>query len=280
MVTPVKKSRMQRSFSCAWLSNAVFGKLFRKLLTHLPSRTLAGLVDRLRLDPYLVRRLYPLIINHHAATSVLVNYLGDPPEVVESFQPLSGQVVVDVGAHMGAYTILAANLVGTTGKVIAVEAHPSNFGMLLKNVRINSLENVVPVNVAAADYEGHVKLHTGKKSGWHSIMSDRHEYLEDNHLIVPCVPLDRLLAKLGVRKVDWMKIDVEGAELCVLRGLINTLNNNSVANLIIEVHSNKSQTMSYLKSFGFDVKIVATDEQGRLHVRASYDRSVIKSCCD
>lgn len=270
---------MQRLLSHAGVPNAGFGKIFRKLLTHLPSRALPVLVDRLGVDPYLVRRLYPLIINHQAAVSVLVNYLGDPPEVVEAFRPSSGQVVVDVGAHMGAYTILAANRVGRTGKVIAVEAHPSNFEMLLKNVRLNNFENVVPVNVAAANYEGHVKLYTGKKSGWHSIMRTRQEYLEEKHLTVPCGRLDRLLAKLGVRKVDWIKIDVEGAEVQVLEGMRATLLNNGRANLIVELHSDSSRTISYLKRFGFDAKIVAADEHGRLHIHARHDRSTLKPSC-
>jgi FkbM family methyltransferase len=57
--------------------------------------------------------------------------------IIEYFRPKEGDMVVDIGAHIGRYTIIASKRVGANGKVIAIEANPSNFEMLKRNIQLN-----------------------------------------------------------------------------------------------------------------------------------------------
>ena len=75
------------------------------------------------------------------------------------FCPKEGDIVVDVGAHIGRYTLIAANRVGRNGKVVAVEANPDNFEMLNNNVKLNRLTNVTSLNYAAYSHETKIKLY-------------------------------------------------------------------------------------------------------------------------
>jgi hypothetical protein len=67
-------------------------------------------------------------------------------EIIDHFNTKQGDIVVDVGAHMGKYTIIASKRVGANGKVIAIEAHPGNYEMLNRNIKLNGLTNVTTLN--------------------------------------------------------------------------------------------------------------------------------------
>ncbi|HEX6028665.1 MAG TPA: FkbM family methyltransferase, partial [Nitrososphaeraceae archaeon] len=69
--------------------------------------------------------------------------------IIEYFRPKEEDVVVDIGAHIGRYTIIASKRVGANGKVVAIEADPSNFELLNRNIKLNQLTNVIPLNYAA-----------------------------------------------------------------------------------------------------------------------------------
>ena len=68
-----------------------------------------------------------------------------------------GDIVIDIGAHIGYYTLLFSKLVGKTGKVFAFEAHPDNFTLLKQNVETNGYTNVVVENKAVSNYNGKIK---------------------------------------------------------------------------------------------------------------------------
>ncbi|MCX8205329.1 MAG: FkbM family methyltransferase [Candidatus Nezhaarchaeota archaeon] len=204
---------------------------------------------------------------------MIVDYFADGPEVLEVFVPEPGQTVVDVGAHVGAYTILSAKRVGEVGKVIAIEAHPDNYKVLLKNLMLNGLRNVIPVNIAVSDCEGYLRLYSGKDaeirpSGWHSTIPNHVYVCRDSYLVVPCTKLDSLLTKIGVEDIDWIKMDVEGAELSVLKGAKNTLITSRQLRIVLEVHTNYREVISFLKNLGFNISTVSVHKDGREHILA------------
>src|ERR687884_1985050 len=105
-------------------------------------------------------------------------------EIIELFRPKQGDIVVDVGAHIGRYTIIASKRVGANGKVIAIEAHPGNYEMLNRNIKLNNLSNVIALNYAVYSKEETIKLYlpsAGRGGGdesssyteYNTIMSDR-----------------------------------------------------------------------------------------------------------
>ena len=83
-----------------------------------------------------------------------------------------GMIVVDIGSHVGYYTLLAARAVGDKGKVFCFEPDPSNYALLLKNIEKNNYNNVVPVQKAVTDTTGSIKLFIAKDPSGHSIGSD------------------------------------------------------------------------------------------------------------
>jgi len=164
--------------------------------------------------------------------------------------PKEGEIVIDVGAHIGLFTIYASRLVGPNGIVIAIEPHPDNFSILLSNIRLNHLQNVIPVNMAIADKEGTAKLFIDKKSTTgHSIIFHRSE----NFLEVRCTTLDFIVKRLGLTHVDFIKMDIEGAEYRALRGCKEILRSNNVRLSIEASHDEytRKKCIKFLQRMGF-----------------------------
>lgn len=148
-------------------------------------------------------------------------------------RPKKGDVFVDVGAHIGAYTLRVARIVGDEGLVVALEPEYRNYNTLLKNIELNGLRNVIALNVAAYSSTRKLTLFISYSTAGHSIKhNEGHSSVE-----VQGVTLDDILmSKLSVKRVDWIKIDVEGAEIEVLKGSIGTLEKN-FPKLIVEVEN-------------------------------------------
>ena len=171
------------------------------------------------------------------------------------FQPEDGEIVLDVGANIGLYTVRASRLVGSQGKVIAIEAEPANFDALLFNLKLNQANNVIPLNLAAWNQEAMLDLHLFDCTQSHSLVS----VPEKAHLSsvkVKARTLDKVLAELGIESVDWIKIDVEGAEVEVLQGLEKTMSRSPNLKLLLEVHTNETaeKCLSLLKKRGYEIR--------------------------
>jgi FkbM family methyltransferase len=134
-----------------------------------------------------------------------------------------GHTFVDVGANLGWYTLLAADAVGPTGRVVAIEASPRNFLWLKENVNNNQLENVRLVNEAVWSSQGLLSLFQGppQQSGISTVVpsfAERHRGYEKAGQI-RARPLPELLNPDEIATLRVLKIDVEGAEREVLLGL-------------------------------------------------------------
>jgi FkbM family methyltransferase len=131
----------------------------------------------------------------------------------------SGMTVLDVGANVGSFTLLASRLVGPTGRIIAVEPVPENWGCLAKFIDENHLGNVETAEIALGDQNGELLLDLGAKSGGHSAVLRR----TGRYISVPQRTLDSLVEEFTIRDLGFMKIDVEGYEPEVLRGAEETI---------------------------------------------------------
>ena len=124
-------------------------------------------------------------------------------DIIEHFTPKQGDIVVDIGAHMGRYTIISSKRVGTNGKVIAIEAHPGNFEMLNRNIKLNQLTNVIPLNYAVYSKETKIKLYLPEEDSgytiYNTIMSNR-AGTEDKFVEVNANTLDCLLQLDQIRE--------------------------------------------------------------------------------
>lgn len=131
-----------------------------------------------------------------------------------------GDCFVDVGANIGHYSLLASGLVGDTGRVVAIEAAPWIHTWLDQHVALNRRHNIRTVAVAAAAERGVVKLYAGNPGNIGKTSTIAHA---GACFDVPAVPLAEILQSDECARARIIKIDVEGAELQVLRGLVPLL---------------------------------------------------------
>ncbi|MBK8469817.1 MAG: FkbM family methyltransferase [Actinomycetales bacterium] len=143
-----------------------------------------------------------------------------------------GSTVVDVGANVGYFTMLAALLTGPTGRVVAFEPEPRNHALLVANVAENKLDQVHVIRAACADRVGTHELAVNTaESGWHRLVAADGS---SNGLKRVPVTLTTVDAVLGDARVDVVKIDVEGHEGSVLAGMARTLAANPGVTVILE----------------------------------------------
>ena len=123
-----------------------------------------------------------------------------------------GMTVVDVGANLGYFSLLAAGLVGSSGRVVALEPNSENCRLLLSSLRLNGISNVELLPVAADEAPGwaYYATHVGSNGG----LVDGGDLLSRFGAVVPTFRLDDLVEG----KVDFLKMDVEGAEGRVVGG--------------------------------------------------------------
>lgn len=135
----------------------------------------------------------------------------------------SGMVAFDVGANLGYYTLLFADRVGASGHVVAIEPNPATFALLEESVRLNGFEhNVRLVQAAATDRDGTLDLFVPRGEPKNATVAvDGGDQPAESRVSVPGIPIDRLSAELD--QVDFLKIDVEGAEPAVLAGMSETI---------------------------------------------------------
>jgi len=142
-----------------------------------------------------------------------------------------GDVVVDIGAHIGHYTLIAADLVGEDGKVFAFEPAPDNYAFLVKNVEVNGYNNVTTVQKAVSNKGGTTKLLLNPHdTGQHAIYNG---YDDRNSLVIETVTLDDFF-KDKENRIDIIKMDVEGAEMLVLQGMSEILKRNNDLKIFTE----------------------------------------------
>lgn len=140
-----------------------------------------------------------------------------------------GATFVDIGAHFGYFSLLASRLVGSDGRVVAIEAMPTTFGYLDANLRANDVANVTAVNLAAAaepmqltfrDF-GVVNSSLNSSGAARGVLAGREAAAVE--VAVEARRGDDILRDAGVTRADIIKIDAESSEEQVLAGLDATL---------------------------------------------------------
>jgi FkbM family methyltransferase len=141
-----------------------------------------------------------------------------------------GDIVLDIGANIGYYTLIFANLVGPEGKVFAFEPDPGNFDLLEKNVEANGYHNVILVNKAVSNKNGKIKLYLSDDIGDHRTYDpgDGRKFVE-----IEAVRLDDYF-KQGTSRVNFIKMDIQGAEWEAIQGMNLLLQKNRDVKVITE----------------------------------------------
>jgi FkbM family methyltransferase len=156
--------------------------------------------------------------------------------------------VLDVGAHHGLYTLLASKRVGTRGKVIAFEPSPRERRSLSRNLRLNSASNVhiEPFALGNEVSKAALYLVQGAEDGCNSLRPPAVRASTPT-VTVDTNSLDRYLEEAGISKVDFVKLDVEGAEREVLLGAQGLLAGSSPSRpvILVEVQDLRTEPWGY-----------------------------------
>lgn len=200
-------------------------------------------------------------------------YLGYPEIGEQEFckkilQP--GMTVFDIGAHIGQFTLLFASLVGPSGRVFAFEPCESTVRRLRAHVALNGFSNVVAEQAAVhAIHGGYVSLNIFSQgySAWNTIGkptmlsrdNPRRRVEPAGQEIVPTVTIDEYCGERGIQHVDYLKVDVEGAELDALKGCSELLQKGAIGYVQFEVSRamiqgmgrDSSEMFKFLGDFGY-----------------------------
>jgi FkbM family methyltransferase len=169
------------------------------------------------------------------------------PYIMRVFQPNKGETVIDVGAHIGLYTLSAAKKVGLHGTVISFEPDPRNFSLLKKNIKTNRFKGITIFNAALDKQDSSKILYLSADPLFTSMTPSAHA---KERIEVQTLTLDHVAEKLNLTHVDWIKIDVEGNEMNVLEGGKRTFD-NLVEHVIIE--TTNPEVIHFLSERGFSI---------------------------
>lgn len=216
------------------LDYTVRGRTVRSFLSTFSCRVLSDGIP----DPMVV---YGHRIYHRLESASAV------PMATESFEPEttrclvglleSGQVFVDVGAHIGYYTLLGARAVGPAGHVYAFEPAPANLALLTKNIHVNGYEDRVTIIPRAVRNEpGRVQLYLNPvDTGSNSLFPT--SAMRADSVSVEATTLDEFFAQVGWPAIHTIKMDIEGSEKAALEGMRELSARNPWLRLIIEFSS-------------------------------------------
>lgn len=141
---------------------------------------------------------------------------------LRQFDVNSGDVVLDVGAEVGTDTVMFDAMVGSRGRVLAIEAHPVTFARLMRTIQLSHCDRTIPVLAAIAEAPGPIFIEDGPDSLSSTV--SRNGSKQSGHT-VPGVTLDALCEDYGIRHIDLLKMNIEGAEAPALEGMKASLKN-------------------------------------------------------
>jgi FkbM family methyltransferase len=129
-------------------------------------------------------------------------------------RPGAGGVIVDVGAGKGEDCVAFSRAVEPGGKVFAIEAHPATFQCLRASIELNGLSNVVPIHCAVTEKPGSVLIETAEDWESSSVVSEVKAGDQ-----VPGIPLDDIVKENNLSRIDFLKMNIEGAEALAIEGM-------------------------------------------------------------
>lgn len=257
-----------------------FYKIYRKFYNYLSGRGLRKYSTLKSFNNFIASKInFATVYGHEMYfpehyRNLLTTGLYDPFET--SFyenQIKNGDIVIDIGANIGIFTLLFAKLVGSNGHVYAFEADPTNFEILKKNIEINSYQNTTLENKAIFHKNEKINLFLSPSNpGDHRIYdsNDGRKSIQINSII-----LDDYILQKKV-DVDFVKIDVQGSELSVIQGMKKLLEPNNIKimmefePILLEKFGTKPlDLLDILESYGFHFFDINEIEQKIKHISIS-----------
>jgi FkbM family methyltransferase len=153
-----------------------------------------------------------------------------------------GDVVIDIGAYIGLFTLKAAKAVGNKGIVIAIEPETDNLTFLARNLKRNHIRNVVIIKKGVWSSRGKQRFFLSNESVRHSFLNlgAANRFVETE-----VDTLDNILKELGIKKVNLIKMDIEGAEIEAYKGMKETLKHDELNLAFAAYHKINGKEKTY-----------------------------------
>ena len=188
-------------------------------------------------------------------------------DTIRAFQTIlkPGDTFLDIGANFGQYTLLGSKLVGESGHVIAFEPEPVSYAWLAGNVRRNELANVRLVSCALGEKAATLDLYVGSPDNLGTTSFRKQYNFSGRTVAVPVRTLDEYCGSQGIAAVNAIKLDVEGAELSVLRGAERVLASHPI--LVVEFEESNQRRFDlscddlerFLTARGYELHTIGAD---------------------
>jgi len=195
----------------------------------------------------------------------------------EEFFPKKGWIVIDASAYKGIYTEICSQLVENGGEIISIEPNPSSSKELRKKFISHKTSNIKVIEVALGDQNGPVTFYSSKDYSSTSSMDEAHVVKFNSNFKstqVQQYTIDTLMEKYGIRQLDIIKLDIEGAEFKALLGANKSLRDGVIKRLIIEVHEDVvslKQVKNLLSEYPYGLHVVInTSARLRKYLYAKY----------
>jgi len=186
------------------------------------------------------------------------------PGYLRYYKPKKGDVVVDAGAFHGLFSVLVSKLVGETGTIISVEPDKTNLNILKKNIEINKCNNIIVIEKALWDKKD--TLDFSSTGGGESSLFDltlgvaaTKTVAVPKNSIVEAISLPEIIQEYKLKKIDFVKMDIEGAELEAIKGCADIIKKQDMYFAIASYHlRDGKRTFSNLEQlfhgFGYKTK--------------------------
>ena len=209
-----------------------------------------------------------IALPHTSNASLLFYRTHSDPGLVWLLQTLlyPGMTFLDVGAHIGEFTLIGAHMVGAEGRTISIEPLPPCAEAIRRNASMNGLSQVKVHDGALCGYTGKIGFQSDseRSAGW--IASQPAQAAFE----APCWTLDDFLPSAGIGKADVVKLDAGGNELAVLRGGAKSFGNGKIGVLVMKLyHPNVTrerfgydshESIGLLREWGFELKLMVRQD--------------------
>ncbi|MCL4797988.1 MAG: FkbM family methyltransferase [Burkholderiales bacterium] len=176
-----------------------------------------------------------------------------------------GDTVIDIGANVGCFALIAARRVGPTGRVIAVEPDERTFRQLERNIELNDATNVTARCVAIGGYRGSIPFFIRSDSALFNSIYSHPQHVAASRT-VPMITLADLMSEEAIDACRYLKLDCEGAEYDIVESLTSEVSGR-IAQITLELHRIQGKDPGVLRKKLQDLGFARASESGLLYYR-------------
>jgi FkbM family methyltransferase len=191
-----------------------------------------------------------------SAVSFVMGSSQQPEQLALKAMLAEGANFYDIGANVGFFTVIAARFLGPAGRIFCFEPLPTNHQQIRHNATLNGFTNIEIVETALGNIDGEASFWTSAEPTWGKLVSTgKVPDKMTGEIKVPVRRLDGIIAESGLVPPDAIKIDVEGAEVDVLLGAMETLRRYR-PRLLIELHGTNAAVAELLSELDYKTTVV------------------------